>query len=105
MNRIGLRRAFRLNVLEDRLNLAVVTNIMDYDRPYDPFNQATEPIEGSLRRVLEAAMEYYDLNGVPDTITFDTKLAGQTIELEYGSLEINRPVIIEASRAKKSARL
>jgi hypothetical protein len=95
------RTVFSFFQLESRINCAFVSNVLDYDRPYDPINnQNSIPIPGSLRYELQAAMDYYDANGVPDTITFDTKLAGQTIQLNWGSLEINRPVVIQAPKAQ-----
>jgi predicted outer membrane repeat protein len=95
-------RSYFLTKLEDRL-CPTVTNTMDYDRPFNPQDIFTYPIPGSLRYELAAAMTDYVNNGVTDTITFDTKLAGQTINLLYGSLEINHPVVIRAPKVDPNA--
>lgn len=80
------RRSERLNLmsLETRINCSVisVTNNLDFDP--DPFIGI--PTEGSLRYAIQYANDNY--NSPPGnvvTITFDTALAGQTINLANGS--------------------
>lgn len=91
----------------------VVTNTLDYDRPFNIADPFTFPIPGSLRYELAAAMQNYEASGgtLVDTITFNTNPAlghdfrqpGSTIHLLYGSLEINHPVKIDAPKTASPA--
>jgi predicted outer membrane repeat protein len=107
--RSRLRSVPRLTNLEARVNCAniVVTNTNDYDPAhYNPNDDSTFS-KGSFRYALQQAHDDYNSPaGNIDVITFNTDpLPGktnfstaQTINLNFGQLTIDRPVIIDAPK-------
>lgn len=114
------RRSFRRSPLalmefERRLNPSVflVTNTADYWLDGPPLNPSSDPIVGSFRWAIAEAREDYEesvLLGTPvtPTITFSVSSLGgktdfsvaQTINLDFGSLVIDTPVIIRGPRVE-----